>query len=98
MVLGLKNFEDSFCIKQCGEKVMNACWRRKQKDPCRLHRLYQEERKEEIRQEKIASIESKEKKKEMDDVLESDLLDSKGDDISDEEYLENEKSFCMEEL
>lgn len=98
MALGLRKFEDDFCEKKCGERVTEICWRRRQGEPCKAHRLHQEQRKEEIRQEHIANIEGHQRREQMKEIKESDLLDSKGDDVSDEEYVENEKSFILEEL
>jgi hypothetical protein len=80
--------------KVCCPKLYIKCWRRKEKQPCKLYKR----KIQEIKEIKYEEIKRKYEKKQFVELVDdSDILDSKGDDISDEEYVENEKFFALHE-
>ena len=83
-----KTSKDYLCFQLCSNNY-KKCWRRKEKALCKKYRKEKERIKQERQQEKEAQA-MEQFKSSYEDYIGEDTLDSKGDDIENKEFVENE--------
>ena len=95
----LPRLDTEICTELCGIQLGEKCWRIRHREPCKKYNNVTYENKFLRQQEKHDLILIKMKKQELKDFenFTDDLCDSKGDDIGEEEFIENEQFFALHE-